>query len=82
MTTVVQKQPTGDDRVVTLSKHEACIIIEDGAKITTMMTLTNVIEKAQLLALAIAWACENEAWKHAMILRAKVKLEQIIKDEA
>jgi hypothetical protein len=69
-------------RFVTLTKHDACILIEEGAKVTTLMTVGNVIEKAHLLALAIAWACENEEWKSAMMRRAKEKMEQIIRDEA
>jgi hypothetical protein len=54
---------------------EAKLAIECGFKMDENMCAT------KLLALALSWSCQNEEWRHNMIMRAKHKVMKILEDE-
>lgn len=78
---VPMKSDAPRERRIDVGEREVAIVIREGAEVSVHMTMTNQIERAQLLGLAIAWSCESEEWKTSMMKRARARLMELIEEE-
>lgn len=63
---------------ITPSSKEGVIVVRANGEVELFMGLDTVIERGQLLALGLVWACENDDWKLKVMQRARERVMDAI----
>lgn len=74
--TDISPDPMTDRIRVSTADRDAVIIVRKGGEVEVHMALGQVVEPGQLLALGVAWSCQNEEWRLRVMEKARARLEE------